>query len=84
MVGHAALAACLCCIGAGTDIPIGTPFAGRMEDFQGVVGLFINSLVLRIDLSDDPTFEEVIRRAREADFDALAHADVPFDFVVEA
>ncbi|OLE37830.1 MAG: hypothetical protein AUG48_03455 [Actinobacteria bacterium 13_1_20CM_3_68_9] len=64
MVGHAALAACLCCIGAGTDIPIGTPFAGRMEDFQGVVGLFINSLVLRIDLSDDPTFEEAIRRAR--------------------
>jgi amino acid adenylation domain-containing protein len=65
------------------DIVIGTPFGGRTRtELESVVGYFVNPLALRVDLSGDPTFNELVRRARETTVDAFAHADVPYEMVV--
>jgi amino acid adenylation domain-containing protein len=67
------------------DVVIGTPFAGRNRtELESMVGYFINPLALRIDLSGDPTFDELIERARHTTLDAFAHADVPYETVVRA
>ncbi|HET8680255.1 MAG TPA: amino acid adenylation domain-containing protein [Micromonosporaceae bacterium] len=66
------------------DVVIGTATAGReLPELKGMVGFFTNMVVLRTDLSGDPTFAEILRRARDVTLAAYAHQELPFEKVVE-
>nr|AAC68816.1 FK506 peptide synthetase [Streptomyces sp. MA6548] len=70
---------------AGTrDVLVGTPVANRTRtEFEGVIGMFVNTLALRGDLSGDPSFRELLDRCRATAADAFAHADLPFENLIE-
>ncbi|BET96656.1 non-ribosomal peptide synthetase [Xenorhabdus taiwanensis] len=66
------------------DILIGTPLAGRIHhDIEPLIGFFVNSLVIRTDLSGQPTFSELLKQNSRTILDAYAHQDLPFQMLVE-
>ncbi|MDR3637955.1 MAG: amino acid adenylation domain-containing protein [Isosphaeraceae bacterium] len=67
-----------------TDLVIGTAVANRNRvDVEGLIGLFVNTLALRTDLSGDPTFGQLLRRVREVALAAFTHQDLPFEKLIE-
>ncbi|MDM9379463.1 amino acid adenylation domain-containing protein [Chlorogloeopsis sp. ULAP01] len=66
------------------DILIGSPIANRNRaELEGMLGLFVNTLILRNNLSGNPSFREFLHRVREVTLDAYAHQDLPFEMLVE-
>jgi len=66
------------------DILVGTPTAGRSKtSFEGIVGFFVNNLVLRADLRGTPQFVELVRRVQKTALEAFEHQSIPFDQLVE-
>jgi aspartate racemase len=67
------------------DIIVGSPIAGRNHiETEGLMGLFVNTLALRTDLSGNPTLRELLGRVRETCLEAYTHQDIPFDKLIEA
>ncbi|WP_308124399.1 condensation domain-containing protein, partial [Rhodococcus qingshengii] len=84
MVMHTALAVLLARLSGTTDIVIGTPVAGRGEQvLDDVVGMFVNTVVLRTEVDPASTFSELLRRVRDLDLSAFGHMDMPFEQLVE-
>ncbi|MEV0340740.1 amino acid adenylation domain-containing protein [Nocardia sp. NPDC050713] len=84
MVVHTALAVLLARLSGTDDIAIGTPVAGRGEEvLDDLIGMFVNTLVFRTRVDPDATFTELLARQRDTDLQAFAHADIPFERLVE-
>ncbi|MFG1955083.1 amino acid adenylation domain-containing protein [Micromonospora sp. NPDC048830] len=84
MVLTTALAAVLHAHSGQEDVPLGVPMLGRADpDLEDTVGLFVNMVVLRLDLTGGPTVGELLERVVDASFDLYDHEDVPFEKVVE-
>ncbi|MEO1801928.1 MAG: amino acid adenylation domain-containing protein, partial [Cyanobacteria bacterium J06629_2] len=66
------------------DLVIGTPVANRdRTEIEGLIGFFANTLALRINLADNPSFTELLARARETALGAYSHQDLPFEQLID-
>ena len=66
-----------------SDLVIGTPIANRTRsELEGLIGFFVNTLALRLDLSGDPSFTTLLERVRTVATEAYAHQDLPFEMLV--
>ncbi len=80
----AAFSALLGRYAATDDLVVGTPIAGRKRtELEGLIGFFVNTLGMRIDLSGDPAFEQLLEQCRQTTLDAYAHQELPFEKLVE-
>ena len=85
MVLHAALATVLHRASGQTDLAVGTAVAGRQQpETEALVGVFINTVMIRTDLAGHPTFGQLLDRAKDSVLGALAHQEVPFERLVDA
>ncbi len=66
------------------DIVVGTPIANRPRpEIEGLIGFFLNNLALRVDLSGDPSFGELLARVRRVALEAYGHYELPFEMLLE-
>jgi non-ribosomal peptide synthetase component F len=80
----AAFKTLLYCWSGQDDIIVGSPIANRTRsELEGLIGFFANTLVLRTDLSDNPSFRELLGRVRDRTLEAYTHQDLPFEKLVE-
>ncbi|NMM92227.1 non-ribosomal peptide synthetase, partial [Rhodococcus sp. SRB_17] len=85
MVMHAALVVLAARLSGSTDITIGTPIGGRGEEaLDDLVGMFVNTVVLRTAVDPGATFAQTLSEVRKVDLEAFGHTEVPFERVVEA
>ncbi|MFI9643407.1 amino acid adenylation domain-containing protein [Micromonospora sp. NPDC051925] len=74
----------LCRYSGQTDVAVGTPVAGRNHaETEALIGCFVNTLVMRADLSADPTFEQLMAQVEDTALNAYEHQDMPFERLVE-
>ena len=80
-----AFKALLALVGGCRDVVVGTNVSNRhRSELEDLIGFFVNNLVLRTDLSDAPTFPQLLARVRDVTLAAFAHQDVPYEKVIEA
>ena len=85
MVVHAATGVLLHGLSGQDDFLVGSPVGSRRwPETEPLIGFFVNTLLLRLRMSGDPTFRELVRRCRETAVSCYAHQDIPFERIVQA
>jgi thioesterase domain-containing protein/non-ribosomal peptide synthetase component F len=80
LTGYAAL---LCRYAEQEEIIVGSPVANRKPETEGLIGPFASPVTLRLNLAGDPTLKELLARVRDVTFDALNHAELPFEVLMD-